>query len=475
MESSDVLEAATSVAERACVLTQSQWDRTDSSQAMAIAEAICVARSRLDAALLKVIPLLNRSEEVFDAGWASPKDYLTHLLGGHKGSGGGLARVVEQLGEVPAVQVALEDGRVSLPQARVIASKIATLPRIGEFQAAVAARMVGLVVEHGLDATDLGRSFDEVVAECDPDAEIMNTEKARSRRERGAHNARFLSFSEDEHGGVRVKGYGTIEDVEAIRATLFPLAAPVRTEPGACGGQARRVGEPMFDKDGVSTRVDCPDPGCAHDGRDYRDGGARLWDALVEACDQLRATDTLPRDHGSPVRLMVRIDHDSLRQEVIDSGLAATGETTSGGRLSASAVRRMACDAEIIPAVLGAEAQVLDVGRTRRLVTPQIWMALIARDKHCAFPGCNRLPLACDGHHIKHWADGGQTSLDNMIMLCRHHHTVVHERPWAVRIDPDTRQPVWIPPPKQRLADWAGKITYVPADRSWPGVKPQAA
>ncbi|HWU32283.1 MAG TPA: DUF222 domain-containing protein, partial [Marmoricola sp.] len=336
-------------------------------------------------------------------------------------------------------------------------------------QAAVAGRMVGLVVEQGLDATDLGKAFDEVVAECDPEAEIMNTEKARTRRERGAHNARFLSFSEDQHGGVRVKGYGTIEDVEAIRATLFPLAAPVTSEPGACGGRLRDAGEPLFDENGVSTRQDCPEPGCAHDGRDYRDGGARLWDALVEACDRLLAAESLPRDHGSPVRVMVTIDHDSLRQDVIDAGYAQAGEATSGGSLSASVLRRMACDAEIIPVVLGAEAQVLDVGRARRLVTPQIWMALIARDKHCAFPGCNRLPLACDGHHITHWADGGETNLDNMVMLCRHHHTVVHERPWAVRIDPETRKPVWIPPPKRTLADFIGRATYIPARSRAPG------
>ena len=70
-------------------------------------------------------------------------------------------------------------------------------------------------------------------------------------------------------------------------------------------------------------------------------------------------------------------------------------------------VRRLACDAEIIPAILGTESQVLDVGRTSRLVTPGIWTALVLRDQHCAFPGCTRLPLACDAHHIIHWADGG--------------------------------------------------------------------
>ena len=110
-------------------------------------------------------------------------------------------------------------------------------------------------------------------------------------------------------------------------------------------------------------------------------------------------------------------------------------------------VRRLACDAELIPAVLGTQGQVLDVGRTSRLVTTGIWTALVLRDQHCAFPGCSRLPIACDAHHIQHWADGGTTSLDNLVLLCRKHHTLTHQTPWQVadrpshptpRLDPTT-------------------------------------
>lgn len=465
MTTPDALQAATSVAERACVLTNSQWDGADGFAAVAIAEAICCAKSQLDASLLKVIPLLENSEALDDAGWATAKDFLTHLLGGHKGTGGGLVRAVEQLRDLPSVQGALEDGRLTLPQARVIAAKVHTLPRVPEFQTAVAERMLGLVVEKGLDASDLGKAFDEVVAELDPNAELADLEKERAKGERGAHRARFLSLSEDGHGGVRVKGYGTVEDAEAIRATLMPLAAPVTSEPGVCGGRLRKKGEPSFDGGGVSTQFPCLDPECLHDGRDVRDAGARLWDALVESCDRLRAAETLPRDHGSQPRVVVTVDAESLRQQVIDAGFAGPGVTSMGARLSAAVVRRLACDAEIIPAVLGAESQVLDIGRAKRLVTPAIWAALMVRDQHCAFPGCQRPSLACDGHHITHWADGGETSLDNMIMLCRHHHTLVHQSPWAVQIDPDTRRPVWTPPPKLKLSDMVGKMTYASADR----------
>jgi hypothetical protein len=116
----------------------------------------------------------------------------------------------------------------------------------------------------------------------------------------------------------------------------------------------------------------------------------------------------------------VSVDYDTLSSRVGEAGLVDFDT-----RLSASAVRRLACDAEILPLVLGSRSQVLDVGRSSRLVTPGLWHALVARDRHCAFPGCTRMPIACDAHHVRHWADGGATALDNLVLLCRTHHTVV--------------------------------------------------
>ncbi|WGY00811.1 DUF222 domain-containing protein [Nocardioides sp. QY071] len=465
MSSPGTLDQATAVVERAAELAGWNWDSVTGPEAVAVMESIVAARSFLDAALLRGIDRLEATDALHPLGWASVKDFLTHLTGGHKGTGGGLVRTVEQLRDLPEVQAALETGRVTLPQARAIAAKVHTLPRVHEFRTTVAARMLDLVDTHGHDASDLQTAFGDVVRDLDPDATVVNSEKEKAKAERGAHHARHLSFAEDGHGGVRVKGYGTAEDAERIKATLHPLAAPVTTEPGACGGVNRRPGQAMFDEDGVATAAPCLTPGCGHDGRDPREAGARLWDALVDVCDRLAATDDqLPRDHGAKPRVVVLIDQDSLEQKVIDAGLARNGQTPTGARFSATAVRRMACDAEIIPGVLGAHGQVLDVGRAQRLVTAAIWTALLIRDRHCAFPGCTRMPLACDAHHVVHWADGGPTSLDNLVMLCRHHHVLIHQTPWAVHIDHDTGHPVWTPPPRRTLDDHrkAG-IVYRPA------------
>jgi hypothetical protein len=91
---------------------------------------------------------------------------------------------------------------------------------------------------------------------------------------------------------------------------------------------------------------------------------------------------------------------------------------------------------------------VLDVGRARRLVTAAIWIALILRDRHCAFPGCDRPPVRCHAHHIHHWIHGGNTNLANLVLLCGHHHRVIHDSPWKVRINPHDKLPEFLPPPK---------------------------
>jgi len=124
------------------------------------------------------------------------------------------------------------------------------------------------------------------------------------------------------------------------------------------------------------------------------------------------------------------------------------GTTEDGLDLAGTTVQRLACDSAVVRVLLGAGGCILDVGRSRRLVTPAIWTALVARDHHCTFPGCTRPPVMCHAHHIHHWADGGVTSLDNLVLLCGHHHRAIHHSPWQVRLASD-RRPEFLPPAKQ--------------------------
>ena len=189
------------------------------------------------------------------------------------------------------------------------------------------------------------------------------------------------------------------------------------------------------------------DPDCGMDGKDARDHGARTWDALVETCQLALDAEVLPEDHGHKPRVAVTVGLDALRTQ---TG-AATLDT--GGSLSAAAVRRIACDADILPVVLGGPSAVHDSAASQRLVTAALWAVLKVRDRHCAFPGCRQLPIACDAHHIIHWADGGPTTLWNLVMLCRAHPRVIHHTPWQVRLNPHDGLPEFLPPPgRHRLA-----------------------
>jgi hypothetical protein len=100
--------------------------------------------------------------------------------------------------------------------------------------------------------------------------------------------------------------------------------------------------------------------------------------------------------------------------------------TETGGRAPRTLVRRLACHSAITRIVFGPDGAVLDVGRAQRTVTGQMRRAVIARDQHCVYPGCDQPPSRCEVHHaITHWADGGNTSVNNSALLCWYHHQLV--------------------------------------------------
>lgn len=305
------------------------------------------------------------------------------------------------------VASAMADGWLSTAQAHVITRAVEGLPRSADLRD----RAVQVLLDEAkaLDATDLKKLTRRLLELVDPEGVERHDERALDRLERAAHHGRHLSIAADQAGGAWIKGRCSAEDAALIRATLMPLAAPVTTAEAACAPST------------------CTAPGCGHDGRDPRDHGVRMLDGLVEACRRLQSSDgLLPESHGVVPRLALTMRLEDLRRG------AGVAETETGEQLSAAAVRRLCCDAQVVPVVLGSAGEVLDVGRSRRLVTAAIWKALVARDVHCRFRGCTRPPLMCHAHHVRHWADGGVTSLDNLVLLCGHHHRLVHAGPWRI-------------------------------------------
>jgi hypothetical protein len=144
-------------------------------------------------------------------------------------------------------------------------------------------------------------------------------------------------------------------------------------------------------------------------------------DALTKVAESFLAHGEAAGCGGDRHQIVVHLDQDVLAP---DGGLAATLD--DGTRLSAETFRRVACDAGLVPMLHGPGGETIDVGRRTRTISPALRRALWARDGGCRFPGCtNRLYV--HAHHIEHWAHGGSTSADNLLLLCSAHHRLMHE------------------------------------------------
>jgi hypothetical protein len=399
-------------------LSETLWAARPARELTDTVTSIEALKSTLEAVELDVIAELEDTGGVREEGWASTRDFVTAVAGGDHGSGPRMVGLAEDLTTDLFAPVAsgLRDGWLSSAKAVVITGAVNALPSTCD-----RSRAVTLMLEEAkrLNASELRRAGKHLLTVVDPEGDDRRLERALDREERAAHLHRFLAVTDDRAGGNWLRGRGSAEDSALIKTTLMSLAAPV---PTVCDPNTCRV------------------PGCGHDGRDPRDHRARMFDALVEVCRLVQTADLLPQQHGARPRLTVLMDHVDLV-----AGLGV-GVTEDGTEIPASAVRRLCCDAEVIPAVLGSAGEVLDVGRTSRLVTAAIWKGLVARDRNCRFPGCRRPPLMCHAHHVKHWIDGGPTSLENLLLLCGHHHRLVHAGPWRVELEPGGNVG-FLPPP----------------------------
>jgi hypothetical protein len=132
-----------------------------------------------------------------------------------------------------------------------------------------------------------------------------------------------------------------------------------------------------------------------------------------------------------------------------------------GPHVTAETSRRIACDASIVRLHEDEDSEPLSIGRKSRTIPPAIRRALRARDDGCRFPGCTHRSFL-DGHHIEHWADGGETGLDNLVQLCRHHHRLVHEG--GFHCGKDEQGKLQFRDPREQLLNGYSVPTPVPDD-----------
>ena len=151
---------------------------------------------------------------------------------------------------------------------------------------------------------------------------------------------------------------------------------------------------------------------------------------MADAWEQLLTGPRKGKGDGrvQDVKLLLMADYDTLNRQ-IEGARLGDGTPVPPGEL-----RRLACDAQVLPAIFGGGSQPLDLGWARRTANGAQRAALIARDRHCV--GCGARAAWCQAHHIVHWADGGPTSVDNMVLLCSRCHHKVHDNDWQVRQTP---------------------------------------
>jgi hypothetical protein len=152
----------------------------------------------------------------------------------------------------------------------------------------------------------------------------------------------------------------------------------------------------------------------------------RRADALITLAETTLRHGPIPMSSAERYQVVVHVTAETLSDD--EPGRC---EFKNGQGIALETVRRIACDSSLIRITEDDAGNPLDIGRKTRAVPPSMRRALQSRDGGCRFPGCNHHRFV-DAHHIRHWADGGETSIDNLVLLCRHHHRLVHEGGFGV-------------------------------------------
>lgn len=291
------------------------------------------------------------------------------------------ARHLEQL---PETARAVSEGEIGYQHASVIAHAARDVgdERVREVEPVL------VEAAHKLDVRRFGELARRVRECVDPDGSLRDANRM--------HEQRRLYLSQTFEGMFRLDGYLDPEGGAIVATVLNSLGPP-------------------------------PLPG------DHRPASQRRADALVDGFRRLLDAGELPVVAGQRPHLWVTVPIETLRSEPGSPG----GELRWAGPVVGDLVRRLACDAVRTEVTVGPAGEPLSVGRPTKTVLAPVRKQLVARDRGCRFPGCDRPPEWTEGHHIVWREAGGSNELANLVLFCRFHHHCVHEGGWRVRRAPD--------------------------------------
>ncbi len=403
-ESMDVLSGAARAHESLALLAAAIGpDMSGPAADEVLAELLEIGR-QADLAICRAIERADRSGQFAADGAASTHQYVCRKVNergmwASKRIAAGRA-IADRL---PMTAKTWEAGRLGLDHAHVI--DVATRRIEDPIVVAELDRILAEAAANGLDPTDLEKIADQFRAQTVPD---QAEEKARRQ-----HRDQSIHASTSLGGMVHISGWLDPEAGAAFQRALgfFTPPPPSKDElladPSSFQPVAyrRALGLSQLVRHAMTHAEGCNGEGGAHD------------------------------------TMIIGVDLETLRTGI------GTGQVAGGPLLGAGTLRRLACDAAIIPAVLGADGEILDLGRKTRNPSAALRAAVIARDGGCIFPGCQRPPSWCQCHHCWHWLNGGPTNLENLHLLCSKHHHLCHEGGWRLTVEKDAERTPWFHPP----------------------------
>ena len=376
------------------------WSMTPEDQRDALT-TLTQARAQLDALKLGVLVEAERSGATTDTGASTAADWIaveTRQVRRDVRSDLKLGQALDGHELLPS---AMAEGRVNKAQARAIVAALDKLPTTGEFAVSTGQRteaetyLVSLADDHDAKALRIlgGRIF-EVIA---PDLAEKFDGKALEAEEARALRRTSLTMWEDDEGTCHGRFRIPALHGQMLTKMILAIASPSRSTSTASDTAS-----------GIDP--DLPTP-------------VRHGIALTQLIEAIPA-EKLPKTGGCSATVVVTMTLDQLMADLDHAGVATLD---TGGRISPSEARRLACTAGLIPMVLGGNSQVLDVGRKRRPHTETMRITMGVRDRGCTTVDCEVPPGLCHAHHNRPWSEGGSTSVHTGRLLCPHHHRRIHD------------------------------------------------
>jgi hypothetical protein len=394
----------------------------------AVAERLCVQAAELAAgecAHVLLVAEWDRRGTWAAQGCRSAAHWLNWRVGTSLGAAREQVRVGRALGALPQITEAFASGVISYSKVRAI-TRIAT-PAIE-----------GLLVEWAKAAT--ASQLETIVREQRRATGAAEAELAQNR-----HARRYLRTYTDDEGMVVIRARLSPEDGAVVLAALDAARHPARGGAGAGSdvsaetpGVAAEAGDASAETPGAAaSEPEAAGDVSAETPRTHEvfydgpidPGESKAADALVQVCRQALSAGLDDQDRGRPpVSVLVHVDQEVLA----DPDRAGCCYVEGVGAIAAHSARRLACDAAVSQLLYRPDGSVEPRGATRAIPV-SMRRALLARDRHCRFPGCDtRRNL--HAHHVVHWAAGGPTVLSNLVGLCGAHHRFVHEGGWRLTV-----------------------------------------